>query len=71
MKLKTLIKKLAAAERSYRRRHKKDPHITDIYSRQSLGDHVFVLSGGVERRGSESRLILEVKGPSGRMTVQL
>lgn len=71
MKLRTLIKRLAAAERSYLHRHHRHPHIVDIFSRESLGDHVFVLSGGVERRSSKSRLIMEVKGPSRRMTVQL
>jgi hypothetical protein len=71
MKLETLIGRLQAAERSYRQRHHPSPHVVEIYTRHDLGDHVFVLSGCVQRRSSKYRHILETRGCKWRFTIRL
>lgn len=71
MKLTTLIRRLQGADRSYRKKYRSAPHAVEIYTRRDLGDHVIVLSRGVQRRSSKYGHILEDKGRRRRLTIQL
>lgn len=71
MKLTTLIARLNRAERAYRRKHKRTPHVWEIYTRRDLGDHVFALCARVTERSRQYGHIRRVQGPRGRLTIQL
>jgi hypothetical protein len=70
VKLKTRIKRLAAAVGLCRRRHHQ-PRMIEIFSRQTLLAEASILSGGVERRSSKPLLIPEVKSLPRGMTMRL
>ncbi len=71
MKLTTMIARLTHAERAYRRKHKRVPHVWEIYTRRDLGDHVFALCARVTERSRKHGHIRRVRGPRGRLTIQL